>query len=134
MQFTSHGVFSVKAEKQRLYVDATGPFNEELALEYKHALNACVDALQGTVWDQVIVLHKLSLMTPDAEQVLKQTLLERKSKGLRASAVIIEQGDGRNLVAQQFKRAYDFADIQSEFFENELDAISWLTSLQTDSK
>jgi hypothetical protein len=128
MQFVSHGVFTVKATNRRLFVDATGPFNEELAREYRAALESCIQSLEHSPWQQLIVLHKLSLMTPEAETVFVDTLKDRKQRGLLRSAVVVDEGEGRSLVISQFGNAYQKADIEAHFFNSIGEANEWLES------
>lgn len=83
MKFTEHGIFEIKIEADLLLVDATGPFNEELIKSYQHSLEACIQVLEVTHWNQIITLHQMSVFTPDAEQSLTKTLINRKSRGLK---------------------------------------------------
>ncbi|PKF62976.1 hypothetical protein CW745_06000 [Psychromonas sp. psych-6C06] len=53
-----------------LIIDATGPFNEELILHCQHSLMACIKVLEVKPWKQVVILHKMSLFTPEAELAL----------------------------------------------------------------
>ena len=55
-----HGIFEVKIEGNLLLVDATGPFNEELIIQYEKALKTCIQSLEASEWNQVITLHQMS--------------------------------------------------------------------------
>ncbi|MDG1752522.1 MAG: hypothetical protein P8I03_12810, partial [Thalassotalea sp.] len=94
MYFTEHGVFEVKIEDKILLVDATGPFNEELILQYEKSLESCIKYLETSKWNQIITLRQFSLFTPEAEQKLTQTLKKRRSRGLVACAVVLKNIEG----------------------------------------
>lgn len=127
MLFAEHGVFEVKVENNCLIVDATGPFNEELAKHYQTAIDKCIEQLEQTQWYQIIVLHQLSLFTPEAEVLLTQTLINRKQRGLTKSAVVLIDIEGKSLVTQQLGKIYQKIGIEHGFFESINQAQSWLT-------
>ena len=128
MIFPEHGVFEVKIEDNTLLVDATGPFNEELIKHYEKSLESCIKKLENSTWDQIIILHQLSLFTSEAEQKLTQTLKNRKERGLVASAVVLENIEGESLIKAQMSRCYECADVQYEFTSSVNDAKKWLST------
>lgn len=130
MIFMEHGVFEVKVDGNLLLVDATGPFNEELIVQYKKALETCIQTLEVSQWNQVIVLHQLSLFTPEAEQVLTNTVINRKSRGLNACAVVLMNVEGESLIKNQMSRCYERARVKYNFTSSIEDANKWLTSLE----
>ena len=89
MKFEEHGVYEMKVEGDLLLVDATGPFNEELINSYRYALESCIHFLEIKQWNQIITLHEMSLFTPEAEEALTQSLIDRKSRGLVFCGVVI---------------------------------------------
>ena len=93
MKFKEHGVFEVKVEGQLLLVDATGPFNDELLKHYRDALESCIQRLEVGQWNQIVTLHQTSIFTPEAEETLTQSLIERRSRGLIACSVVIADVD-----------------------------------------
>ena len=46
MKFEEHGIFEITVKDGLLLVDATGPFNEELVISYRKALQAAVKLLE----------------------------------------------------------------------------------------
>lgn len=128
MHFLEHGVYEVKVDEQSLIVDATGPFNQELALHYQTSIESCIQTLESMPWSQMIVLHSMSLFTPDAEKVLIETLIERKARGLIKSAVVLVEIEGRSLVVQQMSHAYSEAGVDFAFFDSVDAAKAWLTN------
>jgi hypothetical protein len=129
MIFMEHGVFEVKIEDKLLLVDATGPFNEELLIQYEKALESCIQTLEISPWNQIIILHKLSLFTPDAEQVLTNTVINRKSRGLMACAIVLIDAEGESLIKTQMGRCYNRAAVKHKFSTSIDNARKWLAAL-----
>lgn len=129
MNFIEHGVFEVKIEGELLLVDATGPFNEELLIQYENALESCIQNLEISKWNQVITLHQLSLFTPEAEQLLTNTIINRKSRGLMACVIILKDVEGESLIKAQMSRCYNRAGVKHNFITSVQDAHKWLTTV-----
>lgn len=126
MHFAEHGIFEVKIENNSLYVDATGPFNEELTTRYGLAIESCIQRLERANWNQIIVLHKLSLFTPEAANVLINTLIDRKGRGLVKSAVVLLDSEGKSLIVQQMSHIYQTANVDYSFFDSVNEARAWI--------
>ena len=124
MQFEQHGVYTVKVEDSILIVDATGPFNAELIAAYRRDVDACIQALSHAAWGQIIVLHDLSLFTPEAEQALERSLEFRKQNGLVASAVVSDSP--YKMVKKQMAEIYHNVALEYAFFEDLDSAKAWL--------
>ena len=124
MIFRKHGVYSLEVKDQVLIVDATGPFNDELVMCYQNELETCIAQLETSCWGQIVTLHAQSLFTPEAEQSLINSLKHRKSRGLKASAVVSDSP--YSLVRIQISRIYNQAGVAHDFFENEEHAFNWL--------
>ena len=122
MYFTEHGVFEVKIEDNILLVDATGPFNEELIIQYEKALESCINILETSKWNQIITLHQFSLFTPEAEQRLTQSLKNRRSRRLVACVVVLKNIEGESLIKEQMSRCYKCAGVKHEFATSVHDA------------
>jgi len=129
MYFTEHGVFEVKIEDKILLIDATGPFNEELIIQYEKALESCIKNLETSTWNQIVTLHKFSLFTPEAEQKLTQTLKNRSSRRLKACAVVLINIEGGSLIKSQMSRCYNKAGVKHEFTTSVHDAKKWLAEV-----
>ena len=129
MNFIEHGLFEVKTEDKLLLVDATGPFNDELLVQYENALESCIQYLAISKWNQIITLHQLSLFTPEAEEILTNTLINRRSRGLMASAVVLIDVEGESLIKAQMTRCYNRASIKHNFTSSVYDANKWLATL-----
>jgi len=129
MSFIEHGLFEVKTKDDLLLVDATGPFNEELLIQYENALESCIQNLEMLNWKQIITLNQLSLFTPEAEQVLTNTIINRRSRGLMACAIILKDVEGESLIKAQMSRCYNRAGVKHNFITSIHDANKWLASV-----
>ena len=131
MYFAEHGVFKVKVkvEDKILLVDATGPFNGELIIQYEKALESCINNLEASKWNQIITLHQLSLFTPEAEQKLTQTLINRRSRGLIACAVVLISIEAESLIKDQMSRCYNRAGVKYEFTTSVHGAKKWFAAV-----
>lgn len=129
MNFIEHGLFEVKIEDKLLLVDATGPFNEELLLQYEYAIESCIQNLEISKWNQIITLHQLSLFTPEAEQILTNTVINRRARGLIACAIVLINVEGESLIKAQMSRCYNLAGVKHNFSTSIHDANKWLTTL-----
>ena len=118
MKFTEDGLFEVKAEAQLLLIDATGPLNAEMAKLYIEAVESCIQQLEGSPWNQVVTLHQLSLLSPEVEKFFTVALINRRSRGLLAIFVIIEDVYFTSLVKEQMSRCYTKAGIEHHFLDS----------------
>lgn len=134
MNFKEHGLFEVKVEGDLLLVDATGPFNEELLIKYENALESCIQRLEVSTWNQVITLHQLSLFTPEAEQLLTNTVINRRSRGLIACAIVLSNVEGESLIKAQMSRCYTRAGVKHVFISSIHDANKWLATYENSAE
>lgn len=126
MILPEHGKFSVKVADKLLIVEATGPFNEEIVVPFARQIESCVTELESGSWNQIVILHKMSVFTPAAEKAFIQTLIDRKARGLVASAVVIAEDYGRNMIEVQMHRCYQTAGVKDAYFNSKEDARAWL--------
>ena len=124
--FSAHGSYTVEVNNNRLRVDAKGPFNKEVVLEYERDIQRAIRRLSGTGWSQVICLYGLSMFTPDAEKKLEETVNYRKQCGLVLSAIVLIDVEGSGLVEQQMASIYQRADVEAKVFNSVEDAEIWL--------
>lgn len=130
MKFKEHGVFEVKVEGQLLLVDATGPFNEELIKRYRDALESCIQLLEVGQWNQIVTLHQISIFTPEAEEALTESLIERRSRGLIACCVVIADVDCKSVVKEQMSRCYRKAGVKHQYVNSIAKAKEWINQLR----
>lgn len=129
MEYQEHGSFAIRVEGKLLFIDGTGPFNEELVERYKSAIETCIVELEHAPWNQILTLHEMSLFTPRAEEALTQTLINRRSRGLVACAVIIKEESGKGLMEEQMSRCYRRSNVMHQYFDSMEQAKAWLATL-----
>jgi hypothetical protein len=128
MKFEEHGIYEITVENNLLLVDATGPFNEELIISYRKALEAAIKLLEVGKWNQIITVRETSIFTPEAELALSNSLKERKLRGLLRSCVIVGELNSRAIAIKQMSRCYLYAEIENQFFTTFAEAKQWLNS------
>ena len=126
MIFKEHGVFKVSVEAKLLFIDATGPFNEESVKYYNKALESCIRQLEASPWNQIVSFHKMSMFTPEAENRLTETLVKRRSRGLIYCAVILADVDFKSSVKEQMSRCYHSAGVEHQYFDSMANAKEWI--------
>jgi len=122
--FKAHGEYSIQRKGPLLLTNCKGPFNTELVENHNSDITTIIDSMPS-VWGQVIVIHQDSLWTPDAERRMCQTVSVRKSRGLRVSAVVLENPNSKVILKNQISRVYDFAEVEHGFFEDTFSAELW---------
>ena len=113
--FKPHGYYSITVESDVLIVDSVGPFNIELVVKYREALEEKIGGFAGRQWRQIIMLREDSLFTPDALEELKNAVKHRMSKGLIYSAVVIEHSEVKHLIEHQLASIYKSIDLPHSF-------------------
>ena len=129
MKFIKLGVFEIETEAQLLLVDATGPFNDEVAKQYIEALESCIQQLEVSQWNQIITLHQLSLLSPEVEKLFTSALIKRTTRGLKAVLLIVENVYFKSLVKEQMTRFYTKAGIEHHFFDSVFEVKNNLSNL-----
>ena len=127
MKFSAHGSFSVEIQGRVLIVDGTGPFNEEIVSLYSQAINDAIKSLIGEPWDQISILHGMSIFTPEAQRDLIENIKKRKALGLQRSAVIVADVEGTSTIITQLSQCYEDANVGYAFFNSLEDARKWLS-------
>lgn len=124
MKFSSHRKYDIQVQSNILIVDSTGPFGDSVVAAYHRDLQKCMDILSGAPWGQVIIMHDLSLFTPDGEKLLMESIKARKEKGLIASAVVCDSD--YVIVKEQIARIYRTMKVKHAFFASQEDAVEWM--------
>jgi len=129
MIFAEHGVCEVKVDGKLLLVDATGPFNEEFIKHYQRVLETSIEHLETSQWHQIVTFHQMSIFTPEAEEALTQSLINRRSRGLVACGVVIADVECKSLVQEQMSRCYNKAEVEHQYFSSITNAKEWANQL-----
>jgi protoheme ferro-lyase len=128
--FTPHGSFTIEIGKQRMLVDAIGPFNLESISQYQRAIADAINVLKQKRWTQIVVLHGMSMMTPEAEEQLEKVVRYRMERGLCASVIVVGDVEGKGIVKQQLQRVYGKTQLLHTFTETIEEAHHWLSSME----
>ena len=126
MKFQEHGTFTIKRRPGYLYINAKGPFNDELVHAYNCQLKEALEAPAEKPWKQLVILHGLALMIPAAKENFVKSLAYRKQRGLIRSAMVMGDVEAQSLVKTQFAQCYQLAHIEHAFFDREDAALEWL--------
>ena len=69
----------------------------------------------------------MSLFTPEAAEIFTDTLIKRRSRGLLACYVLLEDVDIKPLVKEQLSRCYNIAGVEHHFLEALPKARAWIS-------
>lgn len=128
MNNNEHGIYKIELDHNILFTDAIGPFNKDLITHYNKDLIHAVESVTCKVWGQIIVLHEMSLFTPEAEKEFRKTLTYRKEKGLRVVCLITKECNSSEIVKWQFSQLYAEFDISYSFVDSYEVAKSFILS------
>jgi len=123
--FLPHGEYSIELEDQLLIVNAKGPFDEEIVLEFATELETMASKMP-TTWGQLNIIHKNALLTPDAEQQMSALVQRRHEMGMVAIAMLLVDTKEQLTFKNQIARIYQHHQVVHRFFVNEVDAKQWL--------
>ncbi len=126
MNSNEHGKYKIKLDKNILLTDAIGPFNKELIERYNRELTDVIESITYKKWGQIIVLHEMSLFTPEAEIEFRKTLEFRKQKGLEVICIITSSCERSKLVQWQFSHIYSECGITYSIVDSYDDAKSFM--------
>ena len=122
--FIAHGEYQVLKKDQLCIVESRGPFNAEMVHKYSLEVDR-VTREMPEVWGQIVIMHKDSLFTPQAESGMSRAIIARKARGLLVSAVIIPDPEARMNIEAQVSKIYDSAGISYAFFDDFSGAEQW---------
>jgi hypothetical protein len=122
----SHGHYEIESVGRVLYVDATGPFNEDTVMEKRADLRAAIESLSPDPWGLFVIFREVSLFTPAAEAELVKVTVWRKKMGMAAIAAVFVDVMGPEILAAQMKRVHSAAGVASGIFETTAEARAWL--------
>lgn len=126
IKFMPQGDFYVATEKQIMVARITGPWNEELAHLFGRKANECADSLSGTHWALLATIFNDGMHTPDTFDATVQMVRQHRQKGRTATALVLRDVDGQEIVRKVFSRLYEKAGETYAFFDDEASARCWL--------
>ncbi|MBN2619245.1 MAG: hypothetical protein JXR64_13115 [Spirochaetales bacterium] len=128
MQSKEHGIYKIELTDNILLTDAIGPFNRELIEHYNRDLKSTIESITSPVWGQIIILHSMSMFTPEAELEFRKTMEYRKNKGLRVIGLVTTDCESSMLVQWQFSKVYSDFGIIHNFVNSYEDAKLFVSS------
>lgn len=128
MKANEHGSYTIELEDNILFTDAVGPFNEQSIEHYNRDIKNAIESIKSKKWAQIVVLHEISLLTPDAEKVFRKRLEYRKKMGLCVICLITNSCLASSLVQKQFSSMYSDFDIKHSFKDSYEEAKDFVIS------
>ncbi len=126
LEFEPLGDFSVAAENHFMVARITGPWNEELARLFGRKANDCAELLAGTSWVLMATIINEGMHTPDTFSATVEMVRQHRQKGRTATALVLKDVDGAEIVRSVFSRLYKKAGEPHAFFDDEISARAWL--------
>lgn len=122
-----HGDSIVSASKQVLLYAGRGPWNDEALLRsHQTTLDEISQFPNQDNWAQLSCLFGECLMPPSAFDIFVDYCRLRKRKGLKCTAIAIQDSEIVSTIKQQLLQAYQITNIEYEFFESVAQAQEWL--------
>jgi len=123
--FSTHGEYKLEQKGNIIIINSKGPFNSILVDQYSREINTIIRNLPAT-WGQIVFVHGEGMLPPDAEQSLQEACLQRKNKGLTASAIIFVASASTFAIRELISRVYEYAGIEYQFFDTYDAAEAWV--------
>lgn len=121
-----HGKFNLVLSGNIMFTLATGPWNAECVRQFNREYIKLVSPLFGKQWGDLVILQGESLLIPDAEHLISQTVLESCQRGLSHVALIVSDSSIRAIARAQFMRIYPSSGLIVQYFDNQQEALDWL--------
>lgn len=129
-QSKEHGDYVVGRSLQTILFAARGPWNDETMIRGSKEMAENMAKLDlSKPWGTISCLYGESLMPPSTYKSFAKHTLIRKSKGLKALAVVILDSDIAFTIESQLTPAYQNADIEFAFLPDINSAIDWLSGI-----
>jgi len=122
----AHGEVSIKVMDNIIIVRTVGAFNEYGARCYTDGIRKVIDSLQGKSFSILVNNLQFQGATPEAYQELETYNLWLNKQKLIAKAMVITSAITLDVINM---RSPARAAQQNQSFDNEKDAMAWLTSL-----
>jgi hypothetical protein len=122
-----HGNFNLVLSGNIMFTVATGPWNAECVRQFNREYIKLVSPLFGKQWSDLVILQGESLLIPEAEHLISQTVLESCQRGLSHVALIVSDSSVRAIARAQFMKIYPPSGLIVQFFEHQQPALEWLT-------
>ncbi len=127
MGFEPHGNFTLRVEEDILFVDATGPFNEEIAFLYLSQYRDIILKFQPRA--QISTLHGSCVFNREIEEHLRKLHEWNFERGLSIEAIILDtDSDEHLLFKKQLERTRTHTNAPYTLFNTQKEALAWVRS------
>ncbi|WP_286262647.1 hypothetical protein [Thalassotalea atypica] len=120
-----HGGYSLSSENQVVTLRATGAWNIETVNSCCKAFKATVEQIKNQSWSCIIELSDWELGPPEMWTEIIALNIWSEVNNKKFEAVVITNNVQRYFFEQLHKT---FINAQAKFFNNEIDAITWLNA------
>ena len=126
MFFYPHGELHFEIEGKFQIIKGTGPWNVESIVKSADDVSKIHNELYGTKWCVLAIIHGQPIHTPDAAQLLVETVIQDKKNGRIASALVLDESDNPNFGRHHIAQIYKEAGEKFDFFNDINNAKKWL--------
>lgn len=125
----AHGLFDLSIEGKILRIDAQGPGNREMVIDYHKKALELVKKLQPHPWGAMVVLTGMPLTPPDGVKMLINGTMDAKRNGMVAGAIVLKDVLYEQNTQNFWDEIYHAAAIEHQIFTRIIDARQWLNDL-----
>lgn len=127
MEFEPHGSFTLYVEDNILFVDATGPFNEEIALLYLSQYRDIMLKFQPKA--QISILRGSCVFNREIEEHLRKLHEWNFERGLNIEAMVLDTDKSEHLLfKKQLERTRINTNAPYRLFDTQDEALDWVRS------
>ncbi|WP_022943313.1 hypothetical protein [Psychromonas hadalis] len=121
-----HGILNIKLEDNILIIEGTGPWNREALLLSFDTAGVEQKRRISQKWAVITIFNGDPIYTPDAADLLIESIEYDKLHGRVATAVILKDSNFPGLGKRHLDKIYKKAGEPCQFFENLCDAKVWV--------
>ena len=124
--FASHGELSITRDGQIMVIEGSGPWNLESLERSGEIALPIQNALKGTAWGVIAIIHGEPVHVPEAAQQLVQYVKNDIKNGRVGSALLVGNSNSPNFAENHIADIYRRAGETFEFFDDLESAKSWV--------
>ncbi|WP_088330554.1 hypothetical protein [Lacimicrobium sp. SS2-24] len=121
-----HGSIRIELQDRVLILHAEGPGNADLIQQYQRDVQHYRDQLRGQPWGNLVIFYNEPLLTPDAKEMMYESIARSRESGMVAAAVVLSEVNSPAIVRQFWDSIYQHVGMPHEFFASQEQAKDWL--------
>lgn len=125
-RFRAHGGFNIDIDGRIVVIEAEGPFNIELTQSFGPVAADFTERMRGAPWGVLVIANGDFLLTPEAEEAMREAEARYEDGGRRVTAFVIGGAPWSQIVRSQWQRVYAHNARKPEFFDDQDSARAWL--------